>query len=591
MSGFRSIVVVLFLWCQCSFVYSQNSFEKKHIQEEYAYLARLFSEHVGSTSEAKSYAEAFLAKAKKENNFLKIADAYYMLASISETAEVFAYTDSIIAVSKDRNFYGYPAKAHILKANFLGSLSRFREAMDELAAANEYANAKGNIEQQYQIKYFIALLKNDLGAYEESLALLKEVLHYYEDKYAQDARPDYVSRLFARNESYMIGVITSSYAYGSQLRILEKYEEAEKVNKKAIDLSLQTMDSFLYDRILLSSSLTHYHKKEYRSSLDSLLKSKKINTKKKFSLGTSIRIDILLGRIFLKQGKNKEAVAVLKQADSIAIANNYFFSGKRLIYEILIDHYKERNNLDQQLFYINKLLQVDSILDTNVQYLSKEINEAYTTPNLLLEKERLIESLEKNNSAKAIWLAVLTVFTLFLIVFLVRDHRKQKIYKRRFLELLHTTEQSKEPVEKDSTHSLIAKKPEDIGVPETIVNDILKNLEQFEQDKDFLQDDISVARLSKKFNTNVKYFSKVVNTYKNKSFTTYINELRVYYLIDELKTNTKYRKYTIKAIANEIGFNTTEAFSKSFYKTTGIYPSFFIKQLEKSSVIPTKNPR
>ena len=38
---------------------------------------------------------------------------------------------------------------------------------------------------------------------------------------------------------------------------------------------------------------------------------------------------------------------------------------------------------------------------------------------------------------------------------------------------------------------------------------------------------------------------------------------------------------TIKAIANEMGFNTTEAFSKSFYKSTGIYPSFFIKQLEK----------
>ena len=49
-----------------------------------------------------------------------------------------------------------------------------------------------------------------------------------------------------------------------------------------------------------------------------------------------------------------------------------------------------------------------------------------------------------------------------------------------------------------------------------------------------------------------------------------------------------YDKVSIRAIANEIGFNTTEAFSKSFYKTTGIYPSFFMKQLEKQEISKTK---
>ncbi|WP_159025502.1 AraC family transcriptional regulator [Aquimarina sp. Aq78] len=42
-----------------------------------------------------------------------------------------------------------------------------------------------------------------------------------------------------------------------------------------------------------------------------------------------------------------------------------------------------------------------------------------------------------------------------------------------------------------------------------------------------------------------------------------------------------YRKYTVQAIAQEIGFNNSEAFSKAFYKKTGIYPSYFIKKLEK----------
>jgi AraC-like DNA-binding protein len=46
-----------------------------------------------------------------------------------------------------------------------------------------------------------------------------------------------------------------------------------------------------------------------------------------------------------------------------------------------------------------------------------------------------------------------------------------------------------------------------------------------------------------------------------------------------LKEDQKFRKYTIKAIAIEIGFNTDQAFSKAFHKKTGVFPSSFIKEL------------
>ncbi|RKN13156.1 AraC family transcriptional regulator, partial [Aquimarina sp. AD1] len=59
------------------------------------------------------------------------------------------------------------------------------------------------------------------------------------------------------------------------------------------------------------------------------------------------------------------------------------------------------------------------------------------------------------------------------------------------------------------------------------------------------------------------------------------NELRIDFVVEKLKSDSKFRKYTIKAIANDIGFNTTDAFSRSFHKKTGIFPSFFLKQLEK----------
>ncbi|WP_161635287.1 helix-turn-helix domain-containing protein [Aquimarina macrocephali] len=73
--------------------------------------------------------------------------------------------------------------------------------------------------------------------------------------------------------------------------------------------------------------------------------------------------------------------------------------------------------------------------------------------------------------------------------------------------------------------------------------------------------------------------TKVIKFYRDKSFSPYINDLRVDYIVERLKTDKKIQKYTIKALANEAGFNSTEVFSKSFHKRTGIYPSYFIKKL------------
>ena len=83
--------------------------------------------------------------------------------------------------------------------------------------------------------------------------------------------------------------------------------------------------------------------------------------------------------------------------------------------------------------------------------------------------------------------------------------------------------------------------------------------------------------------------SKIINRYKDKSFSNYINYLRINYISSELKNNAELRKYTIVAIADEAGFNTAESFSKAFYKETGIYPSFFIKELNKINEKRSRN--
>ncbi|MDT8418745.1 MAG: hypothetical protein RQ864_13160, partial [Lutibacter sp.] len=64
-----------------------------------------------------------------------------------------------------------------------------------------------------------------------------------------------------------------------------------------------------------------------------------------------------------------------------------------------------------------------------------------------------------------------------------------------------------------------------------------------------------------------------------------ISDLRIVYCIEQLKTNETYRKYSLKAIAFELGYNNAESFSKDFYRKTGIYPSLFIREFENQNSI------
>ncbi|GAA4279097.1 helix-turn-helix transcriptional regulator [Aquimarina mytili] len=539
-------------------------------QKKYTELLEKFNLQLNDSVKARVYAQAFLLKAKQDTNIIKKANGYYMLATVSEHDNALLYADSIITITKNINDFDYPAKAYLLKARVFGSKGYYQKSMDELVKANLYANKNDNIDQKFKTKYFIAILKNNLGEYQESLELLQSTVNYYEDKFTQHREHEY-------------DYIKSLYATGTVYNAIKKYDSAYAINKKAIRLSLKSKDSILYTRLLLTTAMAHYYKKQYQPGLDSINKLKKLRDYKIQGPGTAERVELYLGKIYFSQNNFDESIYHLKNVDSIAFSTQYFFPKIREAYELLIKYYKERKNTDKQIFYIDKLLTVDSILDNNFKYLSRQINEEYSTPNLILEKQEIIDSLEKTNKTKIIVLVILSIVSLVLLIVLFLNEKKKRTYKKRFLELL---DNNKKPSIHKTEAITIDKKPEnakptDIGISEIIVNDILKNLESFEKNNEFLEANLTVSSLSKRFKTNSKYLSKVINMHKDKSFSNYVNELRIDYVVEELKSNSKFRKYTIKAIANEIGFNTTEAFSKSFYKTTGIYPSFFLKQLEK----------
>src|SRR5690606_2490108 len=99
----------------------------------------------------------------------------------------------------------------------------------------------------------------------------------------------------------------------------------------------------------------------------------------------------------------------------------------------------------------------------------------------------------------------------------------------------------------------------------------------------FTDRNISIAVLAGKLQTNTKYLSHIINKHKQKDFNTYINKLRIDYIITKMEDEPKYLHYKISYLADECGFATHSQFTNVFKQLTGISPSTFITCLKKSN--------
>lgn len=118
-------------------------------------------------------------------------------------------------------------------------------------------------------------------------------------------------------------------------------------------------------------------------------------------------------------------------------------------------------------------------------------------------------------------------------------------------------------------------------IKDATVNEILEKLIKLEEKKLFLRQDFTLHNVAKRLKTNTAYLSKIINSELNKSFSTYANELRINYIIIELKNNAKLRSYSINAIAEEVGYKSPESFTKYFKLATGLSPSVYIKKINE----------
>ncbi len=545
-------------------------------------LLSLFNEVENDSIISEKVAQVYIDRARKENDTIKMARGYDRLARIFHTQKNLKFVDTLINLTRDLNHITYPAQGYILRGYYYGTIENLKLETENYLKAYNIALANDNIIQKMHILDNLIFLKSVWGNKREALELQKKRHEIIKDK-------NYIKKV---NKTTREGAkayfddLHLNYELSSIENFVFCYLNLKKLDSANIFLKkgLQKSNDFkgygsrgFYYWFLECSIEIDYYTNDYENAIttsDKLLSTLDIKSSKR----TIQNIFLFKGLSLIKMGNHKVGISYLKRSDSIFVSENFSIKQpyQRILFEKLLVYYNSKNNIEKKIEYLNKLISADSIIKKNYQYFEPTLIKNFETPILLKEREQLISTLEQRNKIKSTTIWWVLGFFGISVILLVHYYIKQELYVKRFNVLMS---------QKENEIVIDGKEHPKNEISKNIIDGILEHLNLFEKNKKYLSQIISLQDLAKSFNTNYNYLSKVINLYKGKRYSDYINNLRVEYAFQELKINSKFRKYTIKAIAKESGFKSAESFSKSFYKVYGIYPSFYLKQLESKEEI------
>lgn len=551
----------------CNLLYSQNSLFENLNKYSYEELENKFYSYKDNNEneESRIIAEFYIKKAKKENKDKKyIAEGYVLNHYNKDLPVALKYIDSLEIISKNLQDERYPARIYLFKGMLYYNADNLKLALENYITALKYAKEKKNTRQIAIADLQIAYLNGYIGKPHEA----SKVLKYYYDNSGSLTNED-------------IQHIQINLA-GSYLDI-DEFGKAEKLIKNGLNYTLKNNEYVRYNRYLSLSGQYYLLTKQYPKSIEILEKAKAYFLKNNIDLDANYAM-LYLGQSYAESKNKDKAVENYIKIDSIVQKTNNTFPELRDVYSYLIDYYKEKKDKEKQLFYIDRFLKINSILDTEFRYISRELPKKYDTPKLLSEKEEIIKELKNKKYLSYTTIGILCLLLIFIMILFVKAKRKENEYKKIAQDLIKSVSEKSHSTENKTENEVIANQEvfdsEKNKLPDEIVEHILKELKIFEEKEKYLKTGITVDSLAKKIKTNSSYLSKVVNIYKEKSFPNYLNDLRIDYALIRLLNDKKFRSYNFSVIASELGYNNEQAFAKAFKKRTGTTLTAFLKEID-----------
>ena len=585
----RFFFIILLLLSSIVKIFAQNNSELNYSYEE---IEKKIEKSHNSEVEMWKWINLYIKKSKKENNNETLIYAYREASNNTNLPNNFKYSDSALITAKKTNDKKLLSYAYLNRGTIYMDEEMYNKALDDILLSNKYSEELKDNYTFNKTKYFIAQNKIYLGLYEDANNELKGCLKYFKENLSLG---DELGKSYSMYYLYsLMSYIDTNTKIGRQNLNADLLKEAYSYIDKN---NLQ-----VYKPYFVSSEGTDaFYRKDYKLAIDKLTKAL-LSYNDQWPHHTEI---YYLGLSFWHSGRKKVAIKYLEEIDNEYNKTKKLNPNFRTAYEILIKYNDSIGNTEKQLEYINKLMALDKSYEKNYKYLYTRINKEYDNQKLIEEKNKIEKSL-KTQKITNVFLFLISLLVIGLIV--LRYRKLQKTYKARFEEIIAQSELKKHDDKKiTQKHALITKQPEnkedsqiipEVNITEAsfdynfynkipglnpiFIENILNQLEEFENDNKFLDTQISQRLLSENFSTNATYLSKIINVYKGKTFNIYINDLRLDYIIEFLKNDVKYLNMDVKELARLSGFSNTENFSDNFQRKFKIKPSYFIKMMKEN---------
>ncbi|KUY30272.1 AraC family transcriptional regulator [Elizabethkingia ursingii] len=285
-----------------------------------------------------------------------------------------------------------------------------------------------------------------------------------------------------------------------------------------------------------------------------------------------------IAEVYMKTDELDKAKEYLDKAVKIADKSEYL-QLKKEVYKRTQEYYSKVQDIEN-------LRKINDKKDVVEDKISKKTDAFINNAYVQLENNNI--KTKETGSLKniAILMAGLGILCGILIFTFYRRRQKQQLSRMQ-----HILDQHKKK-QKESYVTLNLSAPEHIAakekstqmMPPETEDALLEALYKFEKLQLYKDKNASLSYVASYMETNTKYLSYIIKKHRQKDFTSYINELRVDYIIEKLMTDPVYRQYKISVLADEAGFSSHSKFATIFKNITDVSPSHFINYISQKKI-------
>ncbi|WP_300674459.1 response regulator transcription factor [Soonwooa sp.] len=436
------------------------------------------------------------------------------------------------------------------------------KAIPFLTKAIEVAEKTDNYELRINSNLALANLYTKMNLHEESF--------HYIVKAKNEAKnePNDTTRLFTE--------IRIATQLGQNLNLQEKYDESLKslnealaLAKKYEQVNKKMVASLEFSIIYSAIGETLYNQKKWDESENAFIKVLEYSTtgeNPKFERAFS---NSYLGKIYYHRKEYQRAIDTLQVGAKVNDDKRSYIQAD--LYHTLSQAYEklddEKLSNQYNQLYLNEK---SKISDEEKIALSESLKNEMRISQEQDEKKRV------NYMVFGSIIVLLIGIGAYIVFRILRKKREDKVLFQKTIQKLEESIKEKEITEVELQSQVVKPKKTSSSATEFTENKLLQKLEKFENSEAYLNPKVSLSNMASQFDTNQSYVSELINTFRNKSFNQYINDLRIEYICRKIYEDSTYRNYKISHLAELSGYPSHTTFTKIFKKVTGISPSVFI---------------